>query len=471
MKRITRNLLPFVALGAACLTGLAGARLTAQEKIASPSSPVKETPATVRITLEEAKQRAISSNKLLNLASLNAESKAFAVKAMRANYFPQIVGNIFYFHFNDDLGEVVTAGGRTITGPRGMPLATPTLTIFNIAVLNQDSSFATLNAVQPITDLLKVRQGVKIAQADEGIARAQLEAGIRKVASGVEQLYWGLLAAQRLRAGSAAAVSGGEVMVKSVPAEGKLPARIALQEARQALQQVDAQIADLQEQLNGLLNLPLCTILELVTPDMPVLTYHCADEVIGMAIAASPEIREAQQTVLKAEAALRAGKLDYVPSIGLVGGYANQTGASYIQQDIGYVGIVGSYTFWDWGKRRNVVRERKNLVGMASLKLQETEEEVRQKAVKLFREVSETQEALKTAQEMAELRGAAVKQATIDLEKKTAEALTTLLKASKDLMLAQVDAVKADLAYRMAYVQLMALIGMEDGAAPSCHAP
>jgi outer membrane protein assembly factor BamB len=33
------------------------------------------------LSLEEAKQRALANSKLLNLASLNAESKAFAVKA------------------------------------------------------------------------------------------------------------------------------------------------------------------------------------------------------------------------------------------------------------------------------------------------------------------------------------------------------------------------------------------------------
>jgi outer membrane protein TolC len=206
MKRRTRNILPFVALGAVCLAGLAGARLTAQEKIASPPSVVKEAPATVRITLEEAKQRALSSNKLLNLASLNAESKAFAVKAMRANYFPQVLGNVFYFHFNDELGTVLSGGGRTVTGPAGKPLITFPPFSVNVPVMNQDSSMATLMAVQPITDLLKIRQGVKIAEADEGIARAQLEQGIRKVASGVEQLYWGLLAAQRIRAGTVSAV-------------------------------------------------------------------------------------------------------------------------------------------------------------------------------------------------------------------------------------------------------------------------
>ena len=51
-------------------------------------------------------------------------------------------------------------------------------------------------------------------------------------------------------------------------------------------------------------------------------------------------------------------------SIALVGGYVNQTGASYIQQDFSYVGAVATYTFVDWGKRKNVIRERKNLVAI-----------------------------------------------------------------------------------------------------------
>jgi hypothetical protein len=48
-----------------------------------------------------------------------------------------------------------------------------------VPVLNQDASFANIGAVQPLTDLLKVRQGVKIARADEGIAQARQEKGIR----------------------------------------------------------------------------------------------------------------------------------------------------------------------------------------------------------------------------------------------------------------------------------------------------
>jgi outer membrane protein TolC len=433
----------WTALG---LLGLTSPPLFSQEKPSPPAPAGGAAAATMRITLEEAKQRALDSSKLLTIGNLNAESKAFAVKAAQADYFPKIIGSEWYFHFQDDLGKVLTTQGRTLTGPKGKPLLTFPPTTVEAAVFNQNSNFATIAALQPVTDLLKVRQGVRIAQADEQIAQAQLEKGIRELVSGVEQLYWGLLAVQRIRAGAAEGVRGAEMAARSKALE----ARTALVEARQALHEVEKQIADLQEQLNGLLGLPLCTSLELVEPAFPVLPYHCADEVVTLALRASPDLREAQQTVLKAEAALRAGKLDYVPSIVLVGGYFNQTAADYMQQNIGYVGVMGSYTFVDWGKRRNTIRERHNLVAMASLKLQQTEDDVRQKAVKLFREFEESQQALKTAEEMAQLRRQAEKQVT---------APEALMAAAKARMTAEVDAVKADLAYRQAYVQLMALVG------------
>ena len=102
------------------------------------------------------------------------------------------------------------------------------------------------------------------------------------------------------------------------------------------------------------------------------------------------------------------------------------------------------------GKRRNTICERKNLVAMATLKLQQTEDEVRQKAQKAFRELAEAQEARQTAQEMAALRAEA---------EKNAGAPAALMAAVKARMLADVDFVKADLAYRQAYVQLMSLVG------------
>ncbi len=432
-------------------------RLTMEPMDAPPAlaaAPQHAPPAVMRLTLEEAKQRAVSNSKLLGAAAHNVESKGYAVRAMRANYFPQVVGNAFYFHFNDDLGDVLTTRRREISGPLGRPTFTTPGRVIDFAVINQDTEVTAVNAIQPLTDLLKVRQGVKIAQADQGIAQAELEAGTRKIVSGVEQLYWGLLAARRIQAGAQEGVRGAEMLAKT----GSLEGRTALVEAQQGLQQVNQQVADLQEQMNGLLDLPLCTTLELVEPPLPAVPFRCADDGVGLALGNSPEIREAQETVAKAEAAVAAGKLEYVPSIALMGGYANQTAADYIQPNISYLGVVGSYTFVDWGKRKNTIRERQELLAAAHQKLQATQDDVRQQAVKAFREVGETLAALQTAQQLVELRKEAEKAAT------TPEALRNpgpLLAATRARALAEVDAIKADLAYRQAYVNLMILIGKQ----------
>ncbi|HTU92112.1 MAG TPA: TolC family protein [Gemmataceae bacterium] len=396
-----------------------------------------------RLTLDEAKERALAASKLLHLASLNAESKAYAIKVARSDYFPKVIGSVLYLHFNDQLGQVLTTQGKSL----GPLLIFPPTTI-EASVFQQNSTFTTINALQPITDLLKVRQGVKIAQADEQIAKADLERGTRELVSGVEQLYWGLLAARRIQKGAVEGVRGAELLAQT----GTLEARTALVEARQALQQVDKQIADIQEQLNGLLDLPLCTTLELVEPPLPIPPFRCVDEVIGLALTASPELRKAQQTIAKAQAAVCAGKLDYVPSIAAFGGYLNQTSMSYVQPNISYLGVMGTYTFIDWGKRRNTIRERQTLASAATLQLQQTEDEVRQKAQKAFREVAEAQQARNSAQEMLDLR--------TEAEKK-AGAPAAMMAAVKARMLAEVDFIKADLAYRQAYVQLMNLVGQQ----------
>jgi outer membrane protein TolC len=114
--------------------------------------------------------------------------------------------------------------------------------------------------------------------------------------------------------------------------------------------------------------------------------------------------------------------------------------------------VAGTWTIFNGGKRRDIILERKSMVAMAHLKLQQTEDDVRQKALKAYREIGESQEDLKMALEMVVLRREAEKNAA-----NIAEAMT----AAKNRMTAEVEAVKADLAYRTAYVQVMSLTGRQ----------
>jgi outer membrane protein len=444
MLRIRRSLVVAAILIAVHLAGLGTLHGWAQlQAVLIPATPGDPAPATLRLTLDDARQRILANNKLLKLAALNVQGKGHATSAARSDYFPKIVGNVVYLHFSDPLGSVVTTRGRPILGIPAKTVA--------VNVLNQDTSFTNVAVLQPITDLLKVRQGVRIAQADEQIAQAQLEKGTRELLGGMEQLYWGLLATHRIRAGVIEGCRGAQKLAQL----GTVETRTAFLEARQALQQVNVQFADLQEQLNILLDLPPCTVLELIEPPLPGPPVACADDAIKLAMAASPDLREAAANIAKAEAATRAARLDYVPSFAAIGGYTNQTGASYIQQDFGYVGVVGSYTFVDWGKRKNVIHEREHLISMANLKYRQTQDELCQKTLKGYRGLAESHEALMLAQELVGLRK--------ESEAKALAAAQTnpvgLIEASKARATAEVDYVKADLAYRQAHLELSTLIG------------
>ncbi len=89
---------------------------------------------------------------------------------------------------------------------------------------------------------------------------------------------------------------------------------------------------------------------------------------------------------------------------------------------------------------------------MASLKVQQTEDEVRQKTLKAFRDYEQSQQAVKLASELVEVRKESEKAAATPAAKFT---------AAKDSMTAQLDYVKADLAHRIAFVKLMSLIGRQ----------
>src|SRR5262245_8560011 len=89
----------------------------AAEEAPTLPAPTSEAPApgaapARRLTLEEAKQLALTDNKSLGLARLSIEEKRHAKAAVWKDYFPKFLGNVTYLRFNDDLGSVLTVPGR-----------------------------------------------------------------------------------------------------------------------------------------------------------------------------------------------------------------------------------------------------------------------------------------------------------------------------------------------------------------------
>jgi outer membrane protein TolC len=402
---------------------------------AAPPSP----PPVCRLTLEEAKQRALANNKALALARLNTEEKGYGVSAAQKDYFPKLLGNVSYFRFSDDLGTVLTASGRH-------GFLAPGSSIAQLAVLNQNSTLSTVLVAQPITKLIAVNAAVQLARADEAIAHAQADKGTREVLSGVEQAYQGLLGAQRIQTALELQVKLLEQLLAAEP----LPElRVGLVEARQGLVQTRAQIQQLTDLLDNLLDLPPCTVLELVDPLPAPPPVRCADEAAQMALGNNPDVREAEQGVAKAEAALKVARMNYLPDVNVVAGYANQNFADYIQPNFSYVGVTGSWTLFEWGKRKEVSRQRQTLIALANQNLQVITDKVQLDARKAYVAFEQAREEYRLAGEMVQARKEAEK----------AAAGAAVVKAKSETAKAELETMKAEIAYRVAHAQLAALLG------------
>ena len=433
--------------------GLMPPALAAQEVPAPEASP----PAAHRLTLEQARDLALANNKQLQLGRLNIQGKQIAVRAEARDYFPKVLGTGAYLRFDEPLGTVVTTPGRQLGGqtiqilPRGPGIQIPTITVPSqsvaVNVANRDSAFGALMVAQPITKLIGVSVLVDLARAEEEIASAQLDKGTRDLLSGVSQAYYGLLAARRIRDALSLQAGMLEKLLRVKPAA---ELRLAALELRKGLADADKQVAELAGVLAQLLGLPSCTGLELVEPVLPAVTVTCADEAAQHALANNPQVREAHQNITKARAGLRAAKMEYLPDVNVVGGYSGQTAADYIQDNFAFVGVTASYTFWDWGKRKEVKRQREAQIALAHQNVDVMIETVQLEARKAFLAFKQSEEELRIANDVVKVRQEAEQEA-----KDPATALTAAAATAK----AHLEQMQAEVNYRLAHAKLLAAIG------------
>src|SRR5262249_13333032 len=130
----------------------------------------------------------------------------------------------------------------------------------------------------------------------------------------------------------------------------------------------------------------------------------------------------------------------------------NQTFANYIQPNIGYVGVTASYTFWDWGKRREVKWQRESLIAVAEQNLRVVMDKAQQDARKAYVEFEQAREAHRLAGDMV--------QACKDAEK-GARTLETVKATKTATAKAELELMKAEIAYRVAHAKLAGLLGKE----------
>jgi outer membrane protein TolC len=402
-----------------------------------------DAPAGLRlITLEEAQKMAAgASNPLVRLGELQVEAAKQHRLGVQGLYFPNIGSQVENLHFNKNTGPVLTFDRLGATIP--IDIIGKNQTAFNVA------------AVQPITPLFSIYQLVKISRADENIARAKAGMPVAETASNVEKNYFDLLVAQREL--TSAQADAKKIQAKWLTASNSgAPIVSAEQEtdmlgAEKAVVLSTSKVKELTESLNDMLGLPEGTALELVPP-APLVEDVSIEEATAKATAGNPEVVEAEQTAVKAHAGLTLTKLQYLPSVAIVGGYTNQTALKVVlPNDFSYIGLVGTFTVFDGLKREHTVKEVKAQSEMADLAVQLTKAKVAGGVKSSYLELDRSRQLAQLARRM--VTATQVVEASYHSDSPdNPEVESARAKMEADMF-------KAELEYREAYAKLKSLMG------------
>ncbi len=342
----------------------------------------------VSLTLERALDLAQDRNHALLVARARADEAHAQVRAARSDGLPHVGVDAVAGRLQErSLGE-----GETIPGVGPFPIGSITLEDRTLAV-------GAVSVVQPLTQLWRVRQGVRAAEAGAGAARHDAAKARDDVRLAVKQAYCALLAAQYQVRAAQSALDAAETAVRdaatAVRAGAALEvalagARATVLQKRQVLATAQSHVANWTEMLDDLLGLPLDTPLELADVPPPATPPGSRADMTRRTVEANPEILSARAEARRAQAGLRAARNQYIPDVSAFVVGSLQDGMKYVSDDQLAYGLVLRFDLVDWGKRRSVVAQRQ-------ASLVQAEENVLRVAGKLDVEVGKAWRSLETA--------------------------------------------------------------------------
>ena len=147
--------------------------------------------AAVHITLHSAVEMALAHNRHIELAHLAVRDSETQKKVAESHFYPSIKNESAVLHITELEGVRIPAGaiGETSTGV----LPAKTLVIGQGGATSYTSG---TGLTQPLSQIFKIRAGVKAADADLNTARVQSEDAENGIALLVHQLYYNILIEQ-----------------------------------------------------------------------------------------------------------------------------------------------------------------------------------------------------------------------------------------------------------------------------------
>jgi outer membrane protein TolC len=418
-----------------------------------------------RLTLQEATDLALRQNHAIKTGQYALAAEQQKRRIAQSNYYPTLTNESNLLHITDLQRVEVPAGAfGVIPGGASIPPSNLFLTQGTKTLETSGTMLA-----QPLTQLIKIHQANKIAEADVKVSEASLIKTSSDVEFRVHELYYRVLATQMQRQAAELQIASGNENLNESSEQVKngsllqvdlVESRANLLEAKQTLLTYDSEISDLSVELNDLLGLPLDTRLAL-DPDVNVaLDLPTRDESVKTALSSNPDIKQALQELSKAQAAHSAAKAEYIPDVGAFARYSYQNGVPFVDRNFGTFGIHLTYDLFDGGKRKALVRERRDEISEAKENLERIQDEIEVRITTIYNRLETTRSMVEVKREYLAARQESARLAEDQF--KQGITLASQRDASRaQAMKAKAGLLDASLAYLLARDDLTRTLGGE----------
>ncbi len=342
-------------------------------------------------TLDDCLQLARASNRTIKMAELRESAQEAHRSATQADYLPKVEARgLYYGSFSDPLQGFLNGLAESRAG------------------------LVQVGMTQPITQLIKIRQGVKVADAEFRSSKADHDVAEEEIAKGVRQVYWKIVeltAQQKAIEGALVFLEAWASDVRSAETAGKvlpdavLEVQSRLLEARRSRMELQSGLELAHFQLAQLIGLGSTTDFRISTEFLPDRfgEEQSAEPLELRALQNRGEVCKAEADACKAGAALGFAKTAYLPDVAFTVSEIRQTGYQFVPVNNHGAGVLFNWTLYDFGKREAEIRERRLTVEAAQLKLEDTREKVRLEVRQALHSLHTAEEAEAVAQAQVKL--------------------------------------------------------------------
>jgi outer membrane protein len=347
------------------------------------------------LSLSKAIQIAIDNNRPVNIAKLEIVKSKWEVAQTKTKRFPAITTYLFAS------GDITNP---KFTFPAGLfdnPLPQ------TLKLSNGITGLASAEIAQPLSQLYQIHLAIREQELSADLAAEQYKGQRLSIVASVKQAYYATLQTESALDATQAVVKQYEetdrvatqyLTQESVLRSDSLEAKAKLAQSRYQVIQLRDTLQTQKEQLNELLgrDLDIAFRTEQVPPISPAeMDLKTARQT---ALRQRPEVKEAEIDTQRAEYDRKLSRAKYIPDVGAAVHYLDPINTAFLPQNIVSAGLEMKWNPFDWGGRKDEVKQKDVSLQQSHYQLQETRAQVLLDVDNNFRKLEESRSLLEVSQ-------------------------------------------------------------------------